>query len=1074
MGSIPSRSTDMDEQLTGPRREFGGSGQRIAAFAVRNPVTVCMVFLCIVVMGVIAVTRIPLMLMPKLDAPVMFVRAQYYNATPTQILESITKPIEEALATVPGVRRMSSQSSPDGMFIQIWCGMSADTSMIRADMREKIEQIRDDLPEDLRQVEIRNFSTDDIPILEGTLTADRDLRTNFDFLDSRVKKPLERIPGVGNVDLWGADRKQVDIYLRLDDIKRHGVDVGKLYRSIDGSNVNLSLGRLSDGGLRFSAIAKGALQSVEEIAQYPVGQHSLVLSDIADVVVDQRPRNQGRHQNGDRALGIVIQKASDANTVETVDQVLAAFEQWENDPSMDGLKVRWWHNSGEEIRGVLGELLSAGSIGAILAVMVLFAFLRRLDASLAVSLAIPFSVVTSVGFLYFTGGSLNTMSMMGLMLAAGMLVDNAVVVLEAIFQKLERGEAPASAARRGAGEVTVAVIAATSTTMIIFVPLLFDSESQISIMLGHVGIAIIFALLCSLFISLTLIPLAAAKLLRDDEHGHSRLDRRISRAMSVLFRVFLRKHGFRRQSATGEGFVRRYLRMVNWHLDRRYAVGLVAVPAILAIASWALLNVVPDNSPDANAVSSIRIGYEFSENYHYAKIESDYVNRVEQFLHENMERFKLKSTSSSYGNNSAWTRAYLDAASVRSEEIPGIRKGISEGLPVIPGARIELGQEGGGDRNWINANIYGDDPAVLSSLANQAREALLQSEGVTEVYTDLSGTGDEVQVRLRRDLARKYNVSPQTVSQVLGITVRSQRMRSYRTDEGEVELWVGIDPSDMQSVEDLKSIVVGAGSGGEEVLLGHVADLWISKVPGRISRENRRNYTEIAAVYRGDRMDDGRAAVKAVLDGLPYQPGYGWSYGFWTNQQDEDVQDFVFSMVLALVMVYFVMAALFESVLHPFAIMLALPFSVVGIVLFLLITGTPFNVMSQIGTIILIGIVVNNGIVLINHVNNLRREGLARREAILRGCEERLRPICMTASTTVVGLIPLALGGGDLLGISYFPLARTVIGGLVASTALTLVVLPTYYVILDDFGRWCRTVWISSDPSPSTEPAAGD
>lgn len=1065
----------MSERPSAPRRDFGGSGHRLAALAVRNPVTVCMVFLCIVVMGAIAMGRIPLMLMPQLDAPVMFVSARYPNATPSQILESITKPIEEALATVPGVRRMSSRSSPDEMAIEVWCGMGADTSMIRADMREKIEQIRSDLPEDLRQVRIQNFSTDDIPILEGTLTANRDLRFNYDFLDSQVKKPLERIPGVGEVQVWGTDRKQVDIFLRLEDIKRHRVDVGSVYRAIEGANANLSLGQVSDGGLRYSAVTKGALQSVEEIARFPIGQHGLVLSDIADVIVDQRPRNQGRHQNGTQAVGIVIQKASEANTVETVDQVQAAFERWAADPSMDGLEVRWWHNSGEEIRSSLGDLLKAGSIGAILAVAVLIAFLRRLDASIAVGLAIPFSVLTATGFLYFMGGSLNTLSMMGLMLAAGMLVDNAVVVLESIFQKLERGESPADAARDGAGDVTVAVIAATSTTMIIFVPLLFDSESQISIMLGNVGTAIIFALLCSLFISLTLIPLVAARLLKPRTRHRSRPYARVGRWLLALVRAARHRLGLRSRRDRRKAFMEWYLGVVQWHLDRRYVVGLVAVPAVLTLASQALIHVVPDNAPDATTdVSSIRISYEFSENYHYAKIESDYVNRVEAFLHANMERFKLKSTSSSYGNNWAWTRVYLDSESVAADEIAAIREGLSEGLPVIPGARIDLGQEGDAGRNWISANFYGEDPEVLASLARQAREQLLRKEGISEVYSGVTTSGDEVQVRLRRDIARKYNVSPQTVSQVLGITVRSQRMRSYRTADGEVELWVGIDPRDLQSVEDLKSIVVGSGQSGEEVLLGHVADLSISKVPALIRREGRQTYSRIQVLYRGERTEDGRKAVAAVLDDLSYEPGYSWTFGFFTNRMDEEVKEFVFNMVLALVMVYFVMAALFESVLHPFAIMLSLPFAVVGIVLFLLLTGTPFNVMSQIGLIILVGIVVNNGIVLINHVNNLRQNGLPRLEALLQGCTERLRPICMTAATTVVGLIPLAWGGANLLGTSYAPLARTVMGGLGASTVLTLVLLPTYYIILDDFGRWCQTLWIASDPSPSAEPAAGD
>ena len=1064
----------MPETIADSKGASRGMGGRIASFSIRNPVTICMIFLSIVVMGVIAVARVPLMLVPKLDAPVMFVDARYQNASPGQVLESITKPIEEVLATVPGVRRLNSRSAANGMSIQVWCGMNVDTSLLRSEMREKIDQIRDDLPEDLRMVNVRNFSTDEIPILEGTLTANRNLRKDYEFLNARVQRPLERIPGVGNVELWGTERKQVDIYLRLSDIKRYGIDVGGLYRSLNSANLNLSLGQVSDGGRRYSAVARGTMESIDDIAQFPIGQQNLVLSDVADVIFDQRPSITGRHQNGTHALGLAIQKTSEANTVEVVDAVMAAFAEWANDPSMDGLTARWWHNSGEEIRNGIGELLKAGSIGAILAVLVLLAFLRRLDASLAVGLAIPFSVLTAVGLLYFKGDTLNTLTMMGLMLAAGMLVDNAVVVLEAIFRRFEQGHSPASAARLGAGEVTVAVTAATSTTMIIFVPLMFDSESQISIMLSYVGVSIIFALLCSLFISLTLIPLVAAKTLKRDAASGPRSGHRVLHWCRSRIEATLAKVRGQQRLQARVPFGVRYLSLVQWNLDRRYKVGLLLVPAVLGAAYWALLNVVPDNSPDAITVSSVRLDYEFSENYHYAKIERDFVTPVEDFLHANADRLKLKSTSSGYGNSSAWTRAYLDTDRVRPEEVASIRQAIAKDLPVIPGARIELGQDQGGDRNWVSANIYGDDPEVLEALARQARDTLQETDGFVEVYANVSGGRDEVQVQLRRDIARKYNVSPRTVSQVLAMTVRSQRMRSYRTPEGEVELWIGIDPSDMQSVEDLKLLVVGGGSGEEQVLLGQVADLRIDSVPSQVSRENRRTFTEIAAIYQGQRREEGRVKLAAVLDGLPYAAGYNWATGFWTKQQREDTADFVFSMVLAVVMVYFVMAALFESVLHPFAILLSLPFSVVGIVLFLLVTGTPFNVMGQIGIILLIGIVVNNGIVLINHVNTLRRDGLTRMEAILRGCEERLRPICMTALTTIVGLIPLAWGGGNLMGISYFPLARTVMGGLMASTVLTLVVLPVYYVILDDFGRWCRRIWSESGSSQAPEPVAGD
>ncbi len=1052
-----------------------GQGERLAAFSIRKPVTVCMLFLSILVLGAIAVFRVPLMLLPTLDAPVMFVFAEYDNATPDQVLESITKPLEEVLATIPGIQRMHSNSSSNFVSIRIWCGMSADTSILRANIREKIDRIRSELPEDLRQIDVRNFNTDEIPILEGTLTSNRDLRTSYDFLESKVLRPLERVPGVGNVELWGTDRKQIDIYLRLNDIKRYRVDVGELYSMIDGSNLNMSLGRISEGGYRYSAIAKGSLKSLDELKQFPVGAQNLVLSDVADVVFDQRPRNSGRHQNGTYAVGLSIQKTSEANTVDTVDAVSALFEQWADDPLMEGLTVRWWHNSGSEIRKALGELMEAGLIGALLAVMVLFLFLRRLDASLLIGMAIPFSVLTAIGLLYFNGGTLNTLSLMGLMLAAGMLVDNAVVVFESIFRKLEKGEPRVQAARQGAGEVAIAVIAATSTTMIIFVPLMFAEESQLAIMLSHVGISIIFALLCSLFISLTLIPLVVARFLKIEAGSQMILGQnlwdKVAGPMNSLWSRLRNRSG---QATTRTSFMQRYLALVCWHLNRPYIVSLFIVPVILGASYWVLTEVVADNSPNDNIASTLRIEYEFSESFHYAKIEQDYVNPVEEFLHENQEKLKIQSTSSGYGNNSAWTRIYLEEDKVVPEDVGEIRKIINEGLPVIPGARIQLGQEGGSGRNWINANFYGDDPTILQELSREARRKLLLVDGISEVYTRAASAQQEVQVRLRRDIAQKYNISPSTVAQVLGITVRSQRMRGFHTTEGEIDVWIGIDPADMQNIEDLKSILVGGSSGGEPIQLGNVAEIEILPVPSVISRENRRTFSEIHIVYSGSKKEDGRKAVTEVLDDLPYEAGYGWSYGFHTTLENKDAQEFVFSMLLALVMVYFVMASLFESVLHPFAIMLSLPFSVVGIVIFLLATGTPFNIMAQIGLIILIGIVVNNGIVLINHVNNLRREGLPRRQAIMLGCEERMRPICMTALTTVVGLSPLAWGDGGLMGMSYFPLARTVMGGLMASTILTLIVLPTYYVVLDDIGRWFRQLWMASDPRKVPNPISGD
>jgi HAE1 family hydrophobic/amphiphilic exporter-1 len=705
--------------------------------------------------------------------------------------------------------------------------------------------------------------------------------------------------------------------------------------------------------------------------------------------------------------------------------------------------------------------------------------LRRLGATLIIALAIPFSIVTAVGFLYLAGRSLNVLTMLGLMLATGMLVDNAVVVLESIYQKLEKGMDHAKAARVGTQEVITAVSAATLTSVIIFVPLVFGEKSEYSIWLGHTGIAIILALLCSLFISLTLIPLGMARFLRIDVTRRERWQEQLGHGLRAVVLPWRRPAAESKPAAAaGSGrLMELYLRGVDWPLRHRYLVGLLLVPLAVAGSFWWLMNKVPNMTPEAIELRDERIEFKFSENFHYAKIEHDYVIPVERYLTANRERFRIKDVYSSYGNNWANVQIYFDKEHITYQEVPEIRRQISENLPQIPGAEITLGaQRGERNRTWISANLYGDDPDVLQNLAEEAKRRLQARADFAEVRTEIDNAEEEVQIRIHRDLARKFGISGESVSTVLGIVLRGRPVRGYRTSEGEVDLHVQIRPEDREDLEDLRAMVVHAGPDGTPVPLSQVADLDIQKVPARIARENRRTNTWVGAAYVGQHRDDGKKILTDIMDLLPYPPGYNWSFSFWTSRYDAENKDFLFDILLALFMVYFVMASLFESLAHPFAIMFSLPFALVGVAWFSYFTDSPFNVMAYVGSMVLIGIVVNNGIVLIDHVNNLRRKGLRRAEAIREGCRERLRPILMTASTTVVGLVPLAFGDSGMLGMQYFPMARTVMGGLLASTILTLVVLPTYYTLMDDFAVWLKRTWQESDPAAEgrSEAPAGD
>jgi hydrophobic/amphiphilic exporter-1 (mainly G- bacteria), HAE1 family len=1058
----------MADHSNGSDSPVSGRAFRISEFSIRFPVTICMLLVSFLLLGTVSIFKIPLVLLPSINAPEINVVVPYPNSTPEQVQESITRPLEEALGTLPHVERITSWSDSNRAMIRLMFPWDQDIDVLRAEVRELVERARKDLPDDVDRILVQNFSTDDIPIIEGRIASYRDLRGANELLDYRIKKPLETVPGVAEVSIGGVEPKEVAIYLKLDALKRYAVDADALFRRLDGANLNLSLGKLDEGGNRYRVMSKGVIASLDDLREFPINERGLRLGEIAEIVLREPESTFGRHLNGEFAIALEVRKASDANTVETVDRVMAKIEELNQDPVLAGIEVLVWHNAGEEITKGLSGLLNAGLLGAILAVGVLFLFLRRVGPTLLIGISIPFSIVSSVGFLYLLGYSLNVLSMMGLMLATGMLVDNAVVVLESIYQKLERGTTRTVAACRGTQEVITAVVAATLTSVIIFVPLVFGQETNLTIFLGYTGVAIMITLFCSLFISLTLIPMGAARLVSSSAiRSGDRLDRWMEGWRAQ------RRH----RDAAPSGVVERYLRVMSWTMRHRYLVGLVIVPVVV-VASFAVLMRLPDSSFDALEMRDVQIQYEFTENYHYLKIEQDFVNPVERFILDHREDFRVRDVYSVYGNNYATSRLYFDMDRLDLEELEEIRRRISEGLPVIPGAQIRLGgQRGGENRNWIGVSLYGEDSTALLDLAREARRRMREAGEFSEVHTALDSGEQEVQLILDRQLARRYNVSPQSVANILGIVLRGREIRGYQTADGEVDIWVRLQPGDREDLEDLKSLVVGAGPGGEQILLSHVADLRISRTPGTIQREDRRTFTNLFCNYSGEKKDEGMKLVTEIMDGLVYPEGYSWSYGFWTLREGKEDKEFLFNILLALFMVYFVMASLFESLAHPFSIMISLLFAFVGVAWFLLITGTPFNIMAQIGTLILIGIVVNNGIVLIDHINNLRKSGMVRSEAILTGCRERFRPILMTALTTVVGLIPLAMGTSSLLDLRYFPMARTLMGGLMASTILTLVVLPTYYTLLDDLAEGMKRIWRASSPrvpsvSTPVEPTA--
>ncbi|MBM4118457.1 efflux RND transporter permease subunit [bacterium] len=462
----------------------------ISDYSLRRPVTILVALAAVLVLGAVSITRLKLDFLPKVDWPFVGVQLPYPNAVPAQVEREIARPVEEVLATLGDVRSLRSYSDRDGAFVGVEFDFGRDIDVLRLEVKERLEQVRPLLPADLEDYFIFTFNTTDIPVMEGRISAPgRDLAGSYELLERRIIAPLQRIEGVGRVVVDGVSPKDVTIYLLLDRIVAHGVDVGRLFATLNASNLDLSLGRVQDGRQRVSVRSLGQFRSVEEIRQLPIGP-GIRLADVAEVVYAEPAPNYYRHIDGEPAIAFEIRKASGANIVEVSRRVHAEIERFKRDPTLAGIDVMVWFDQGENIQGSLKDLLMSGLVGSLLAVGILLVFLRRLLTTLIAAIAIPVSVIATCAFLFLTHRSLNILTMMGLMLAVGMLVDNGIVVLEAIYRRHEKGEAQRAAAAAGTREVAMAVIASTATSVIVFAPIVLTKNTEITLWLSEVGVSL--------------------------------------------------------------------------------------------------------------------------------------------------------------------------------------------------------------------------------------------------------------------------------------------------------------------------------------------------------------------------------------------------------------------------------------------------------------------------------------------------------------------------------------------------------------------------------------------------------
>ena len=1033
----------------GDRRCFL-DGMSLPRLAVNRPVTTAMVLLSLLVLGGISFTRIPLTYLPDVDFPGVFVTVPYPNASPRQIEREIVQPLEEALATIPGARRINSTATADRADLQLEFTWGETVDVARAKVFEAVEDARRDLPSDVKEIYVNTFSTTQIPIVEARISAPgMDLSANYDRLERRIADPIRRVPGVARVDLDGVEPREVRINLRLDRLAAHRVDLGEVTERVSGMNRNVSLGRIRADGVVTPVRGFGALSAIDEIGGLPLNDRGLTVRDVAEVTYQEPPIPFGRHLDDEIAIGLTVYKSAEANTVEVATAVTELIEaEIAADPALNGINLFVWEDQAEEITSGLSGIRTEGLLGALLAVLVLFLFLRRVDTTSIVSLTIPMSIIATAIVLYFAGRSLNVLSMMGMMLGIGLLVDDAIVVLESVVREHGRGIPAKLAAISGAQAVSGAVIASTVTTAVVFLPAVVGSKNQMSIWLGEIGLAISLTIFCSLFISLTLIPLVSSRLL--------------ARKPSVAPRWTERLGDL-------------YQRVLRFTLRRRWVTAGIAV-AFLATAILPFFLGLSTAMFSGLNRNRIFLAYEFSD-FHYKEDSRIAVLAVERELAGLREELGIESVYSFFAENEAQTVISFGKEHISDAEGKEMKERVKEALPVLPGTRIVFGdddQETGGDSMFFRVRFYGEDSERLAEFAKRAETRIAGVGGVADIRSTEDTPRKEVVVRPRVEEAARLGITPRDLAEIFGFTLGGRPLRRFQTEEREAEVLLTMSQKDVSRVEDLENFTL-MSDGGVPILLGDLADFEIVERSRAIRRVDRKAVATLRAAYEGEEWDDARAAIEEELDAMALPAGYSWSFGDRISRQDTDLQTMAVNYLLALLLIYIVMAAQFESLIHPLAILISIPYALWGASWTLLFTNSPFNLMAQIGMLILMGIVVKNGIVLIDHVNKLRREGMDRSEALLVGGRDRLRPILMTAGATMLALFPMAVGRTGLDGLYYFPLARAVIGGLAASTVLTLVILPFFYTLLDDLAAWARRVWWLSGANtvraaPATEP----